>query len=63
VEAKLVRRTPGELEGYLVRLAAIHPVVGWNGVPVAVSEAVRRAEHLHEATSVATHGANVYTAG
>ena len=63
MEARLVRMTPGELEGYLARLAAVHPVVGWNGVPVSVAEAARRAEHLHEATSVAAHGANVYTAG
>jgi hypothetical protein len=61
MEAKLVRRTPGELEGYLVRLAAVTPVVAWNGVPVALSEAVRRAEHLTESTSVATHGPNVYS--
>ena len=58
-----MRMTPGELEGYLVRLAAVTPVVRWNGVPVAMAEAVRRAEHLHEATAVSTHGAQVYTAG
>jgi hypothetical protein len=38
-------------------------VVRWNGVPVGVSEAARRAEHLHEATAVSAHGAQVYTAG
>ena len=58
-----MRMTPGELEGYLVRLAAVTPVVRWNGVPVGVSEAVRRAEQLQESTAVSTHGAQVYTAG
>ena len=58
-----MRMTPGELEGYLVRLAAVTRVVRWNGVPVGVSEAVRRATHLHEATAVSTHGLQVYTAG
>jgi hypothetical protein len=62
VEARLVRMTPGELEGYLVRLAAVTPVVRWNGVPVGVSEAVRRAAHLQETTAVSAHGAQVYTA-
>jgi hypothetical protein len=62
VGAKLVRMTPGELEGYLVRLAAVTPVVRWNGVPVGVSEAVRRAELLQETTAVSAHGAQVYTA-
>ena len=57
-----MRMTPGELEGYLVRLAAVTPVVRWNGVPVGLSEAVRCAEQLHEATAVSAHGAQVYTA-
>jgi hypothetical protein len=61
VEAKLVRMTPGELEGYLVRLAAVTPVVRWNGVPVGVSEAARRAVDLNESTAVAAHGADVFT--
>ena len=60
--AKLVRMTPGELEGYLVRLAAVTPVVRWNGVPVGLSEAVRRAVGLDELTAVSTHGAEVYPA-
>ena len=62
MEARLVRMTPGELEGYLVRLSAITQVVGWNGVPVAVSEAVRRAAELTEDTAVSAHGHLVYTA-
>ena len=57
-----MRMTPGELEGYLVRLAAVTPVVRWNGVPVGLAEAVRRAEQLHETTAVSAHGAQVYTA-
>jgi hypothetical protein len=62
VEARLVRMTPGELEGYLARLASVTPVVRWNGVPVGLSEAVRRAEQLLETTAVSAHGAEVYTA-
>lgn len=61
MEAKLVRLTPGELEGYLVRLAALTPVVRWNGVPVALSEAARRARQLDDAVQVSAHGAEVYT--
>ena len=60
VEAKLVRRTPGELEGYLARLAAVTAVVRWNGVPVALSEAARRALQLDDTVPVSTHGAEVY---
>lgn len=60
VEAKLVRLTPGELEGYLVRLAAVTPVVRWNGVPVALAEAARRAEHLAEPVGVSAHGTDLY---
>jgi hypothetical protein len=60
VEAKLVRMTPGELEGYLVHLAAVTPVVRWNGVPVAVAEAARRARELEDTVPVATHGVEVY---
>jgi hypothetical protein len=60
VEAKLVRMTPGELEGYLVRLAAVTPVVRWNGVPVALSEAARRALQLDDTVRVSAHGAEVY---
>ena len=62
VEAKLVRLTPGELEGYLVRMASVTPVVRWNGVPVALSVAARRAEHLNEQTSVAAHGPDLFVA-
>ena len=60
VEAKLVRMTPGELEGYLARLAAVTPVVRWNGVPVALSEAARRALQLDDTVPVSAHGAEVY---
>jgi hypothetical protein len=60
VEAKLVRLTPGELEGYLARLAAITTVVRWNGVPVALSEAIARALQLDESVPVSAHGAEVY---
>lgn len=60
MEARLVRMTPGELEGYLVRLAAVTSVVRWNGVPMAVSEAARRAVDLTETTRVSTHGVDVY---
>ena len=60
MEAKLVRMTPGELEGYLARLAPVAPVVRWNGVPLALADAVRRAVDLQETTAVSAHGANVY---
>ena len=60
MEAKLVRLTPGELEGYLARLAAITTVVRWNGVPVALSEAIARALQLDESVAVSAHGAEVY---
>jgi hypothetical protein len=63
VEAKLVRMTPGELEGYLVRLAAVTPVVRWNGLPIALAEAARRASELEDAVPVATHGVEVYALG
>jgi hypothetical protein len=52
--------TPGELEGYLVRLAALTPVVRWNGLPIAVAEAARRARELEDTVPVATHGVEVY---
>ncbi len=60
VEAKLVRLTPGELEGYLVRLSAVTRVVRWNGVPVALQEAVQRAEQLGDGEMVAAHGPDVF---
>ena len=43
MEAKLVRLTPGEIEGYLARLAPLTRVVLWNGVPVGLKEAAQRA--------------------
>ena len=43
MEARLVRLTPGELEGYLARLASLTSVVRWNGVPVGLQEAVHPA--------------------
>lgn len=62
VEAKLVRLTPGELEGYLVRLAPVTRVVRWNGVPVALQEAAQRAVQLQERSAVAAHGPDLYVA-
>ena len=64
MEARLVRLTPGELEGYLARLASLTSVVRWNGVPVGLQEAVQRAVGLDEQSAVAAHGADVFvTAG
>ena len=60
VEAKLVRLTPGELEGYLVRLGAVTRVVRWNGVPVALQEAAQRAVQLGELATVAAHGPDLF---
>ena len=55
--------TPGELEEYLVRLAAVTPVVRWNGEPVALTEAARRARELDDVVPVAAHGVEVYALG
>lgn len=64
MEAKLVRLTPGELEGYLARLAAVTRVVRWNGVPVGLHDAVQRAIDLGEDSVVAAHGPDLFvTAG
>jgi len=64
MEARLVRLAPGEIEGYLARLAAVTRVVRWNGVPVALEEAARRASELGELAGVAAHGADLFvTAG
>src|SRR5689334_5232698 len=60
MEARLVRLTPVELEGYLARLADITRVVRWNGVPVALEEAVRRAEELGELVGIAAQGPDVF---
>ena len=62
MEARLVRLTPGELEGYLARLAPVTRVVRWNGVPVALQEAAQRAVQLHEQSAVAAHGADLFVA-
>jgi hypothetical protein len=64
MEAKLVRLTPGELEGYLARLAPLTRVVRWNGVPVGLQEAAQRAIELGEESAVAAHGTDLFvTAG
>jgi hypothetical protein len=60
MEAKLVRLTPGELEGYLARLAPVTRVVRWNGVPVALQEAAQRAVQLDESSGIAAHGADLF---
>ena len=56
--------TPGELEGYLARLASLTAVVRWNGVPLGLQEAAQRAVELGEESAVAAHGADLFvTAG
>ena len=59
-EARLVRMTAGELGEYLTRMATLTHVVRWNGEPVAIAEATRRALTLDATVSVAAHGAEVY---
>ena len=60
MEAKLTRMTAVELEGYLGRLAVVTRVVRWNGVPMSVEDATRRAIELDDHTAVAAHGLDVY---
>ena len=63
METRLVRLTPSELGQYLERRATVTGVVRWNGQPVLMAEAIRRALELLESAAIAAHGDEVFVAG